>query len=69
MQTMHHCSHRARPYILQIVARVGKLKVLNGSDISANERKECEVQYLREVIGQSTAHQLRPYGLFFLYSG
>lgn len=36
---------------MQVIARIGKLKVLNGSTISAVERKECEVQYLRELAG------------------
>jgi len=38
---------------LQVVARIGKLRVLNGSSISLNERKEAELQYLREIAGGS----------------
>ena len=47
---------------MQVIARIGKLKVLNGSTISAVERKECEVQYLRELAGA----QFSP--LYFLSS-
>ena len=36
---------------MQVIARIGKLTALNGSTISASERKDCELQYLRAVAG------------------
>ena len=42
---------------MQVIARIGKLKVLNGSIISAVERKECEVQYLRESAGDYSLYK------------
>ena len=37
---------------MQVIARIGKLTALNGSTISASERKDCELQYLRAVAGK-----------------
>ena len=37
---------------MQVIARIGRLQVLNGSSISGTERKEAEVQFLREGAGE-----------------
>ena len=34
----------------EIIARVAKLKMLNGSTVSVNERKDSEIRYLRRVL-------------------
>lgn len=45
----------------QVIARVGKLQVLNGSEVSTHERRESEIQFLREIAGLQTllAYQTR----------
>ena len=36
---------------LQVIARVGRLTRLNGSDVSTSERRDAEVRYLRTRTG------------------
>lgn len=36
-----------------LVARLGKVKILNGSEVSARERREAEIRYVRLVLGKA----------------
>jgi hypothetical protein len=36
----------------QVIARVGKLVLLNGGEVASRERRDCEIRYLREVLGE-----------------
>jgi hypothetical protein len=39
-----------------LVARLGKVKVLNGSEVSPRERKEAEIRYVRLVLGETESN-------------
>lgn len=44
--------------LLQVIARIGRLQKLNGSVISAAERQDAEIRYLRRATGRTSAtHQ------------
>ena len=43
---------------LQVIARVAGLTRLNGSSISQSERKDAELQYLRQLTGKLLAFAL-----------
>lgn len=38
--------------LLQVIARIGRLQKLNGSVISAAERQDAEIRYLRRATGR-----------------
>uniref|UniRef100_A0A0D9WBT8 CAP-Gly domain-containing protein n=2 Tax=Leersia perrieri TaxID=77586 RepID=A0A0D9WBT8_9ORYZ len=39
-----------------LIARLGKVKVLNGSEVSLRERREAEIRYVRLVMGKAESH-------------
>ncbi|OEL16397.1 Tubulin-folding cofactor E [Dichanthelium oligosanthes] len=39
-----------------LVARLGKVKILNGSEVSPRERKESEIRYVRLVMGKTESN-------------
>ncbi|KAK3137774.1 hypothetical protein QOZ80_5BG0457050 [Eleusine coracana subsp. coracana] len=39
-----------------LVARLGKVKILNGSEVSPRERKEAEIRYVRLVMGKTESN-------------
>ena len=42
--------------LLQVIARVQGLTMLNGSAVRARERRDCELRYLRAVLGTQLPH-------------
>jgi len=38
---------------LQVIARVGGLTLLNGSEVHHYERRDSELQYLRRILGEA----------------
>ena len=41
---------------MQVVARVQGLTMLNGSAVRQRERRDCELRYLRAVLGMRPCH-------------
>ncbi|KAF2928720.1 tubulin-folding cofactor E [Oryza sativa Japonica Group] len=39
-----------------LIARLGKVKILNGSEISPRERREAEIRYVRLVMGKAESY-------------
>ncbi|VAH12216.1 unnamed protein product [Triticum turgidum subsp. durum] len=39
-----------------LVARLGNVKILNGSEVSARERREAEIRYIRLVMGKAESN-------------
>lgn len=39
-----------------LVARLGKVEILNGSEVSPRERKEAEIRYVRLVMGKAESN-------------
>uniref|UniRef100_A0A0E0KXI6 CAP-Gly domain-containing protein n=1 Tax=Oryza punctata TaxID=4537 RepID=A0A0E0KXI6_ORYPU len=39
-----------------LIARLGKIKILNGSEISPRERREAEIRYVRLVMGKAESY-------------
>lgn len=37
---------------MQVIARAGRLRTYNGSSVSPRERRDLELQYLREIAGK-----------------
>ena len=51
---------------MQVIARVGGLTLLNGSEVHRYERRDSELQYLRRVLGEGLQHSIcgaRPFSV------